>query len=187
MVRWKGTETSTGLIKAKMWKHIGHVTSMLTNFTGRNFNRKTQQFELRNEVPANWEIVEYELVPKRVISAKEYYERALRQAQLTHDLGAPVGKILSKLDETGEVEAFRWCITLDKDEVAEKGFVARINSALKKMNLTKDDYRSNGKGTWVFKEKRNAMAVKLMVNKKVRTIDLSDYVEKAFEITDKEQ
>lgn len=186
MIRRKDTESSMGLVRAKMWKHIGHVTSMLTNYTQRNFNRNTQQFELRKPVPENWEIVEYELVPKRVIPAKEYYERALRQAQLVHDLGAPVGRMLGKLDETGEVENFRWCITLDKSEVVEKGFVARINAALKKMQLTKDDYRSNGKGTWVFKEKRHAMTVKLMVTKKVRTIDLSDYVEKAFELTDKE-
>jgi hypothetical protein len=38
----------------------------------------------------------------------------------------------------------------------------------------------------VFKEKKHAMTVRLMINKKVKTIDLTDYVEKAFELTDKE-
>jgi hypothetical protein len=170
----------TRLTRSMINTGLGHVKAKLRRMSVGRYDYSKKEYTY-TKIADRYNVVEYELVPVKRTSASDMYERMLRRDAFEKEFGPSLGKLLSKLDEEGTIADYTWCVAILPRDI-EPGLVARINAGLKKMQCIREqNFITNNKGTWVFKDKRHAMSTKLMIGKAVKTIDLTDYIEKTFE------
>jgi hypothetical protein len=130
--------------KGKVWNNRGSLNSHLGAF---------------KEVPDDWKIIELQLQPISVSSAKEQVQRKNRIKDLMIKYGISFSELYNKLEKDDKVDIFHYSIL-----IKAKSAIDGVLSTIKSLKIKKGDYRysSNKNSTTIaFADADQAMQFRL--------------------------
>ena len=163
--------------RGKIWVSLGHLKSHL---------KMSMSYHAKYDT-SDWTIVEYEIVEteKSTVGVNKIYDEMKRRDALVKELGMEFVELLDRLEAKDEAPNYRWALVTD---VSVKRYtnspdrrlaVEDLLQIIKGLGIKKSDYRiASGRATTVaFKEKNQAVMVKLAHAGSSKFIDLVNYVE----------
>lgn len=172
--------------RGKAWVSLGALKSHIRQLAERYHHEAKDEKEpwrkITKTLPADWEIVEFVIVEENtdlIRPANDVVEQMKRRETLVHHHGEAFANLVDRLEAKDLTGTYRWCICHKGDyyNTSQDDLLAYLKS--KKLKRGTDiQVASSGRDTAIaFKDKSQAMLLRLGSPLKLSSVDIKEFVE----------
>lgn len=181
-----GGSRPTFSTRGKAWVSLGALKSHIRQLAERYYGEKPDPNEpwrkLTKRLPDDWQIVEFVVVEENtdlIRPANDVVDQMKRRETLVHHHGEAFANLVDRLEAKDLTETYRWCICHKGSfyDSEQEELLSYLKS--KKLKRSTDiQVATSGLGTAIaFKDKSQAMLLRLGTTFKVSSVDIKEFVE----------
>ena len=173
--------------RGKAWVSLGALKTHLRYLVERHHYDKVDPAEpwrkVTKRLPDDWEIVEFVIIEENtdlIKPANSVVEIMKRRETLVHHHGEAFANLVDRLEKNGQEEEYQWCLC-SKDPYRHTGYQDELLALLKTKKLKRgtdiQTATAGGDTAVAFKDKSQAMLLKLGFKHKLTAVNLKEFVE----------